>query len=129
MDNKKNLMYWSIGTLLLLCIAIYPNIVYAIINNSGISYIITSIIFACPIMDVLRCYNCINNYVHYRFDNDRFIQGLSSARRYIINHKNESTRGRRILQYQLKRSVQMDSIDHMLRSWMLPLSNKKQTYT
>ena len=53
MDNKKNLMYWSIGTLLLLCIAIYPNIVYAIINNSGISYIITSIMFACPIMGIV----------------------------------------------------------------------------
>ena len=53
MDNKKNLMYWSIGTLLLLCIAIYPNIVYAIINNSGISYIITSIIFACPIIGIV----------------------------------------------------------------------------
>lgn len=53
MDNKKNLMYWSIGTLLLLCIAIYPNMVYAIINNSSISYIITSIIFACPIIGIV----------------------------------------------------------------------------
>ena len=53
MDNKKNLMYWSIGTLMLLCIAIYPNIVYAITNNSGISYIITSIIFACPIIGIV----------------------------------------------------------------------------
>ena len=53
MDNKKNLMYWSIGTLMLLCIAIYPNIVYAIINNSGISYIITSMIFACPIIGIV----------------------------------------------------------------------------
>ena len=53
MDNKKNLLSWILGTFVLLCIAVYPNIVYAIINISGISYVITSIIFACPLVGIV----------------------------------------------------------------------------
>jgi uridine kinase len=53
MDNKKNLLSWILGTLVLLGIAIYPNIVYAIINDGGISYVITSIIFACPLVGIV----------------------------------------------------------------------------
>ena len=53
MDNKKNFIYWGIGTLLLLCIMIYPNIVYALINNSGITYMITSVIFALPVIGLV----------------------------------------------------------------------------
>ena len=53
MDNKKNLLSWILGTFVLLGIAIYPNIVYAIINDGGISYVITSIIFACPLVGIV----------------------------------------------------------------------------
>ena len=41
---------WMLSVVALLCIILIPNIVYAIIHDAGISYIITSTIFALPII-------------------------------------------------------------------------------
>ena len=56
MDNKKNLILWGISTLMLFCIAIYPNIFYALTQNAGITYILTSLIFAFPIVAIISVF-------------------------------------------------------------------------
>ncbi|MBR2168318.1 MAG: phosphoethanolamine transferase [Paludibacteraceae bacterium] len=51
MDMKtKDLLLRSTSLLLLALILLYPNVMYCIANNSGISYIVTGIIFLLPIV-------------------------------------------------------------------------------
>ena len=51
MDMKtKDLLLRCTSLLLLALILLYPNVMYCIANNSGISYIVTGFIFLLPIV-------------------------------------------------------------------------------
>lgn len=50
--SNKNILFRVLSHICLAIIPLYPNIVYALINHAGISYILTGLIFSLPIIAI-----------------------------------------------------------------------------
>lgn len=50
--QNRDIIFRSLSFVCLAIIPLYPNIVYALVNNAGISYIITGLIFSLPIIAI-----------------------------------------------------------------------------
>lgn len=54
--KKKDLIFRSLSLACLTLIPIYPNVVYALINDSGLSYMLTSLIFSLPVIALISLF-------------------------------------------------------------------------
>lgn len=52
-DFSKNGLRWVICTLAMTFVLLYPNITFAISNNTGFSYVVTSLVFLTPVALIL----------------------------------------------------------------------------